>query len=143
MFMWDMFKDMLNDGPLGIMLALLLALLGSLVLFLFFIIGVAIYNCTINGVDKWTPTEAVFQECIYHHGYTTTTYVMVGKVMSPIVSYVPERWEARLKTKEPINGQTYDFILPSGDCSTTNPGTIWKCKYGYHRVDKEIDFITY
>lgn len=44
------------------------------------------------GCTQLTDGKVTVVDKVYHESYTTTTYVMAGKVMVPITSYRPEEY---------------------------------------------------
>ncbi len=102
--------------------------LGWLLFFLIDSVGVSATKSAVVPIESRWVTPA----------YTTTTFVSTGKVMIPIVTYHPTRYNLRVQ----IDGELVKFTVDQSFFEQVGPGTLVQVGYGMTRLSSSYTVVT-
>lgn len=115
----------------GLLVLIVITVVGAVGWLAFYLVDSAGVNATKSAVvsieSRWiTPA------------YATTTFVSAGKVLVPIVTYHPARYNLRVQ----IGGEPVKFTVGRSFFDQVSPGTRVQVGYGVTRLSRSYRVVT-
>lgn len=129
-FLYDCFIEPFKDGwfaVLGVFMWLLAIFVTSVILF------VTLYLIDSSFLDTKQGEGIVIDKSATPF-YTSTTYIMSGKIMIPIVQQHPATWDLKIQ----IGKLTDNFSLKESDWNNIHIEQMVRCTYTNGRLSNSI-----